>query len=151
MLPNRTIHLLHVEDVESQRLLLAHHLKAIDGFHFEIRYADSEESAVKAFADHVPDFVILDYHLKQGDGLSCLKQLRARDRIVPIIAISGNATPQITANLLEAGADDYISKRELTPHLLARSIVDILARTDAWRLRYRHHLANETPASSTRI
>jgi DNA-binding response OmpR family regulator len=81
------------------------------------------------------EFVILDYRLRQGNGLHCLKELRRRDQIVPIIAISGFATPEIADDLLQAGADDYITKRELTGGELAHRVRAAVARADASRER----------------
>jgi two-component system, NarL family, sensor histidine kinase UhpB len=131
----RTIKLLHVEDELSQRHLFAHHLNAMDDFNFEILYADAEATALESFATGGVEFVILDYHLRQGNGLHCLEQLRHRDAIVPIIAISGVATAEIAADLVQGGADDYIGKRDLTSSGLARKMRDALARVDAWRQR----------------
>jgi DNA-binding response OmpR family regulator len=135
---SRTIKLLHVEDEISQRRLFAHHLAAINDFHFEILYADAEESALDLFDSGGVELVILDYHLQQGNGLNCLEELRRRDQIVPIIAISGIATDEIAAALVQAGADDYLCKRDLTSGVLDRSMLAALARADAWRKRDVH-------------
>ena len=131
----RTIKILHVEDEESQRLLFAHHLRAMDDLRFEIHYADTEDAALDVFRTGGVVFVILDYQLRHGDGLHCLEELRRRDAVVPIIAVSGVATAEIAADLVQAGADDYISKRDLTSGVLARRLRDALGRSDAWRQR----------------
>jgi DNA-binding response OmpR family regulator len=136
---SRTIKLLHVEDEISQRRLFAHHLKVINDFHFEILYADAEQSALDAFDSGGVELVILDYYLRQGNGLHCLEALRRRDQIVPIIAISGLATAAIAADLLQAGADDYIGKHDLKSGVLARILREALARADAWRKRDVRH------------
>jgi DNA-binding response OmpR family regulator len=132
---SRIIKLLHVEDEVSQRRLLEHHLKAINEFQFETLYADTEESALDGFDHGGVELVILDYHLREGNGLHCLNELRRRDQIVPIIAISGVATAEIAADLLQAGADDYIGKRDLTSEILARILREALVRADVWRKR----------------
>ena len=81
------------------------------------------------------DCVILDYQLKNGNGLNCVRELRRCDPVVPIIAGSGIATPEIASELLEAGADDYIEKQNLTSDVLARSMRDTLVRAHACRQR----------------
>ena len=111
---SRTIKILHVEDEESQRRLFAHHLRSMDDFQFEIHYADAEEDALAVFESGGVEFVILDYNLREGNGLHCLRELRYPDQVVPIIAISGVATAEIATDLITAGADDYISKQDLT-------------------------------------
>ncbi len=131
----RTIQLLHVEDDSFQQALLARYLQRIPGFHFAITCAQSEDEAVEVFRSRPMDFVVLDYHLHKGDGLSCLRTLRLHDSVVPIVAVSGQASEEIAAQLLESGADDYISKKDLQGDELVRSISLALARSDAWRRR----------------
>jgi CheY-like chemotaxis protein len=125
--------LLHVEDDRTQRVLIAHHLGTMREFAFMVAAAESEDEALRQFGEGGVEFVILDYHLTQGDGLSCLHKLRQRDPIVPIVAISGEAAPEIAAELVQAGADDYISKDELTSKHLSQSVRAALARADAFR------------------
>jgi two-component system cell cycle response regulator len=131
----RTVKILHVEDEEAQRLILAHHLKTIESLRFDVYYADAEQAAIDLFRRGGMDFVILDYNLRQGDGLHTLEQIRLIDPIVPIIAISGQATEEIAADLVQAGADDYIRKQDLDSTLLSRSLKSALERADAWRRR----------------
>jgi DNA-binding response OmpR family regulator len=136
---SRIIKVLHVEDELSQRLVLAHHLTAIKDLQFKILYANAEQAALETFDSGDIDFVIVDYHLSQGNGLHCLEELRRRDQVVPIIAVSGVATEEIAAELLQAGADDYIGKRDLTSGQLATSLRHALARADACRRRDAGH------------
>ncbi|RUL82325.1 response regulator [Tautonia sociabilis] len=131
----QTIRLLHVEDDGMQRALVRHHLAAIDELQFDIRYAESEEDALELFEQGGADLVVLDYQLRRGNGLSCLRALRLSDPIVPVIAVSGVATPEIASELLQAGADDYISKEELTSSLLVASMRTSLIRASACRQR----------------
>ncbi len=138
-MPPRAINILHVEDEDSQRRLFAHHLRTLNEFQFEIVYADSEEIALEIFRSAPINFVILDYNLRQGIGLHCLQLIREHDPIVPIIAISGAASDEIAADLVQAGADDYISKRDLTSGLLADRMRDALKRADTWRERHINH------------
>lgn len=130
----RSIRLLHVEDDAIQRRLLEVHLKKLADLCFEIAPAESEDEALKRITDGF-DLVLLDYHLKQGNGLNLLKRLRDLEPHLPIVAISGVATPEIAAELLEAGADDYFSKEGLEPEVFGRSLRSALARADAWKAR----------------
>jgi DNA-binding response OmpR family regulator len=124
---------LHIEDDQIQRLRLAHHLADMKEFHFAITCVESEDSAVEAFRQAGADLVILDYQLSQGNGLSCLHQLRRQDATVPVVAVSGAASAEVAAKLLQAGADEYLSKHDLDADILARSVRHLLARTEALR------------------
>jgi CheY-like chemotaxis protein len=133
----RTVRVLHVEDSATQQFFLASLLKGLPEYRWAITTAPSEEAAVAVFTPGGTDFVFLDYQLAQGNGLSCLRQLRRRDALVPILAVSAVAPPEIAAELLHAGADGFIKKQELNRELLARTIPELLARTDQLRLRSR--------------
>jgi len=130
----RPVRLLHVEDDAIQRKLVAAHLSKLGEYRFTVAHADGEEDAVARFRGGC-DCVLLDYNLAEGDGLNCLRRLRALEPVTPIIAVSGVATPQIAADLLEAGADDYLPKSGLGTDSLGKSLKAALARADAFRHR----------------
>lgn len=132
---DRTVNLLHVEDDALQRRLIEAHLAELQGLKFQIAAAASEDEAVAAFTRQPFEFVLLDYQLEQGNGLSCLQQIRRKDEVVPIVAISGVASPAIAAELLRAGADDFLGKENLTTDALNTSIRAALARADGFRRR----------------
>jgi DNA-binding response OmpR family regulator len=128
---------LHVEDDRIQRALIVHYLAMPDEHKYLVTGVESEDQAVDTFRRGGVDLVILVYQLAQGDGLNCLRQLRRLDAIVPVIAVSGMATPAIAAELIEAGADDYLSKQSMDRQILAESIEIALARAQGIRARVR--------------
>ncbi len=132
----KTMMLLHVEDDPIQQVLIAHQLASMREYCFDITVAISEDSAVGQFTSGSFDLVILDYHLTQGDGVSCLRRLRDLDRIVPIIAVSGAATDEIAAVLISVGADDYLSKQTLESRILWQAVRNALTRAQAFRSRF---------------
>src|ERR1700730_6696294 len=78
----RNVKLLHVEDELIQRRLIAHHLRALPEFAFEIVAVESESLAMEAFQQTRFELVILDYQLTQGNGLHLLGRLRRLDPMV---------------------------------------------------------------------
>jgi pilus assembly protein CpaE len=133
--PVRTVRVLHIEDDLVQQQAMALHLSAIREFHCTITTATSETGAIELFRKQPFDVVLLDYHLAQGNGLGCLRQLRARDPLVPVIVVSGLASPQLAAELLDAGADDFLSKHNLSSESLGPLLSAALARADACKQR----------------
>jgi two-component system response regulator RegX3 len=130
------------EDDHFQHRLLAHLLGALDEFGFEITCAESEREGLEVFDRQGADLIVIDYRLPEGDGLHCLKELRRRDAKVPIIAISGVASLKIAKELVECGADDYLNKKDLSGRALAKSVRDVVSRSDAWKkMAYRYRLA----------
>jgi CheY-like chemotaxis protein len=130
----RTVRLLHVEDQLIHQRMLAFHLNAISEIHFEIMTAPDEASALREFGRGT-DIVVLDYNLAEGNGLQVLLQIRQRDPIVPVVALSGSATAEVAAELVRAGADDFIAKDDLAGGKLQKAVRSALHRADAVRKR----------------
>lgn len=125
----RPIKLLHVEDNAMHRRMLLNFLKGMSEFAFDTSFAESENAAVELFEKGGFDFIILDYQLEEGNGLSCLKKMRKIDPVVPIVALSGTASEEVAAELIAARADDYLSKSDLNKEVLEKSIRDALVRS----------------------
>ena len=126
---------LHVDDDRIQRSLMAYYLDAVKEQRFMVTGVETEEQAIDLFRRGGIDLVILDYQLVQGDGLHCLRQLRRIDPLVPVIAVSGIATPEIAARLIGAGADDYLDKQSINKLVLVESVLSALTRARAMRNR----------------
>jgi CheY-like chemotaxis protein len=131
----RAVRVLHVEDDPVTQQAIRLHLSAIREFAFQVSSAVSEAEATEAFGRQPFDVVLLDYHLAQGNGLNCLRQLRAIDPMVPVLVISSVAQPHVAAELLAAGADDFLSKENVTGPSLVRSLSAAVARADAIKQR----------------
>lgn len=135
----RTLRVLLIEDEPSEQLLVQEILAGIEQFQFNILAVPGEEQAIAQFSSEI-DLVILDYNLTDGNGLSCLRRLRQLQAQTPIVALSGTATPQIAAELLGNGADDYFSKLGLDPDQFRQGVCDAIARANAWKQRRSQHL-----------
>ena len=76
------------------------------------------------YASHVPDLVILDLGLPDGDGLEFLAGVR-RDALTPIIVLSARSDESDKVNALDAGANDYVTKPFGSAELMARVRSDL--------------------------
>ncbi|MFT3859124.1 MAG: response regulator [Aquabacterium sp.] len=81
--------------------------------------ADGLAQLHHAQGEHHIDMVLLDLGLPDGDGLSVLTQLRRRASL-PVIVISARHDEAGKIHLLDAGADDYLTKPFSIGELLAR-------------------------------
>jgi diguanylate cyclase (GGDEF)-like protein len=68
------------------------------------------------------DAVLLDLSLPDGYGLSTLRQIQAASPTIPIIVLSGVSDQALALQAVQNGAQDYLSKGQGQPELLARSI-----------------------------
>ncbi len=108
--------LLVVEDDDGLRQTLADALGTICA---RVMQASTLAEATRICADEEPDLVLLDLGLPDGDGSELLHRLREATA-VPIIVLSGREDEEQKIQLLDAGADDFVSKPCSAAELIAR-------------------------------
>lgn len=87
------------------------------GYHTIV--ATSCSSAKSLYSSYLPDLIILDLGLPDGDGTSVLDFVR-KDSLTPIIVLSARTSESDKINALDRGANDYITKPFGSGELLAR-------------------------------
>jgi len=117
----KKIKILVIDDEPQLRKLLKLSLEAND---YEVVLAENGKSGVQLTASVKPDLVLLDLNLPDSDGINILREIREWSS-VQIIILSVRNSEQDKINLLDAGADDYITKPFHTGELLARIRVAI--------------------------
>jgi len=75
--------------------------------------------ALRRFREEDPDVVLLDLAMAGLDGAEVCREIR-REATTPIIVVTGESDGLISAELLDAGADDYVRKPFRGEELLAR-------------------------------
>lgn len=76
------------------------------------------------------DILLLDYQMKDLNGLEVLQELRMKSKSVPTIMISAHGTPEIVARARILGAFDFFEK-PVDLSLLVNRIKDIAERGKA--------------------
>ena len=108
--------LLLIEDDEHVALVLAEAF-ASDGHETAIRYTGEDGLAYLTRAR--PDAVVLDVRLPRLDGVAVLRQIRATDPTLPVIIMTGLATPGEIAEVRRLGVTEIIEKPEVLRHFSA--------------------------------
>jgi two-component system KDP operon response regulator KdpE len=89
------------------------------GEQYEVVEARSGETALARFREFLPDLVLLDLNMPGMGGLETCREIRETSE-VPIIILTVRQEEQRKIELLDAGADDYITKPFSKKELLAR-------------------------------
>jgi two-component system, OmpR family, KDP operon response regulator KdpE len=110
------VKVLLVEDDRELRALLQSSL-ALEGF--QVRSAASLSEARALLEHDGPELLILDLGLPDGDGATLVREVR-RSSALPILVVSARHLEAQKVALLDAGADDYLSKPFGIAELLAR-------------------------------
>jgi len=112
---NTTLKILVVDDERPIRRFLSASL----GNRYQVLEAENGNQAIQLAALHHPDVIILDLGLPDIDGADVTRHLREWSQ-VPIIVVSVRDSEQEKVAVLDAGADDYLTKPFGMSELLAR-------------------------------
>lgn len=82
--------------------------------------AESWTEGQKALSSGIPDVLILDLMLPDGDGVDICRALRTQYPVLPIIMLTAKDKISDKVIGLESGADDYVVKPFETLELIAR-------------------------------
>ena len=119
----KPIQLLLVEDNPADARLLRELLKEITTAQLEITQVNRLSEALAKLRAGGFDVVLTDLSLPDSHGLSAFLELRNAAPMVPIIVLSGVDDETLAINAVREGAQDYLVKNRIDPHLLVRSRV----------------------------
>lgn len=105
--------------VEDDREIRAMMQSALSVEGFEVHTAVSLSEARALLQHQPPDIVLLDLGLPDGDGAQLVRELR-KQHSTPVIVVSARHQEAQKIALLDAGADDYLTKPFSVAELLAR-------------------------------
>jgi DNA-binding response OmpR family regulator len=128
MMPPTMNRILLVEDHDHMRELVARELQHA-GIAADAVGRVSEAEACLAQVRY--GALVLDRGLPEGDALSWLRRLRARQVLVPCLLLTARDALHDRVDGLEAGADDYLAKPFERDELVAR-VRALLRRQQAW-------------------
>jgi len=101
--------ILVIDDNPDIRFLICNILKEQN---FEVRSAANYDQAVLEINKRLPDLAIIDIKLDKPDkdGIDLLKLVTKKNKLTPVIMISGHATVQIAVEAIRLGAYEFIEK-----------------------------------------
>ena len=134
-----SLRVLVVEDDREIRTLVQSAL-AVEGFEVQTAVTLSEATALVQHSP--PDLIVLDLGLPDGEGLQLVREVR-RQSSVPIIVVSARHQEEQKIVLLDAGADDYLTKPFSVAELLARMRVALRHRGTALAAAVTEHVLDD--------
>lgn len=111
-----SLRILVVEDDREIRAMMQSAL-SVEGFDVQTAVSLSEARALLTHA--LPDVLVLDLGLPDGDGVELVQEVRKRHAL-PILIVSARHQEAQKIQMLDAGADDYLVKPFSVAELLAR-------------------------------
>ncbi|MGZ4791634.1 MAG: response regulator, partial [Ilumatobacteraceae bacterium] len=112
------IRLMLVDDQEMVAETLGRVLQLEDDIDV-IATANSVAAGIAAAAAHLPDVILMDYRLPDGDGISAAARIRTAHPSIRIVLLTGSDDPDALRRAVDAGCLGYLDK--------SRSIDDLVA------------------------
>jgi signal transduction histidine kinase len=97
------------EDAELEQRVLSR-----AGVAFEAFTVDDRAAFLHALETFKPDLIIADYNLPDIDGLTAIRLVRERDEELPILLVTGALDDEAAAEVVKAGAYDYLRKDRMS-------------------------------------
>ncbi len=129
--------LLVVDDEESVRFAIADFLGA-DGY--KVTEAGSLREARFEIRREIPEVLVLDYRLPDGDSLDLVAELSGSIPELPIVMLTGHGSIDLAVRAIKLGAEQFLTKPVELPAL------EILVRRLIETRRQRRRLATVRPA-----
>ena len=117
--------ILIVDDEPRIRDLIREHLQHAG---FTCLEAGDGTAALSTLAGESVDLVILDIMMPFMDGMTCLREMRTRKILTPVIILTARSEEYDKLAGLEGGADDYVVK-PFSPRELVARVKAVLGRT----------------------
>jgi len=106
--------------VEDERKVASFIQRGLEAEAHQVDVAHDGETGLTRALDGQYDLLVLDVMLPGRDGLSVLRELRARRRQLPVLLLTARAGVTDKVAGLDGGADDYLTKPFEVAELLAR-------------------------------
>lgn len=82
----------------------------LEGEGFDVKLCKDGELALKAFQNSVFDLCLLDVMMPKLDGFSLAKEMKIKDKKIPVIFITARSLKEDKLKGYDLGADDYVTK-----------------------------------------
>jgi sigma-B regulation protein RsbU (phosphoserine phosphatase) len=113
--------LLLVDDDGVDREALRRALLRVDE-PLRVLQAETAAEALEIIGREPVDCALVDFHLPDRDGTSLIRDLRERAPACAIVAVTGQNDLQTAAELVKAGAAEYLPKSALSPDRLGAAL-----------------------------
>ena len=127
----RPIQLILLEGNPADADLIREYLRADETLKFEVHQVSSLAAALASLAQHTPDVILTDLGLPDSQGLNTFTQLHEAAPQVPIVVLTRLNDRQQAALAVKAGAQDYLTKDDVTSSFLQRAIRYAIERKQA--------------------
>ncbi|MBI5020038.1 MAG: heavy metal response regulator transcription factor [Ignavibacteriales bacterium] len=106
--------------IEDEKKVAKFIQQGLEEEHYTVDVTHDGESGSKLAQNGNYDLLVLDILLPKKDGITILKEIRAKKNMTPVIMLTAKTSIEDRVEGLDSGADDYLTKPFAFAELLAR-------------------------------
>ncbi len=119
---SHSVRVLLIDDDEDDYIMVRDLLSDISSRAFILKWISDYGAAADAILSGEFDVCLLDYRLKERTGLELMQEVVSRGAMTPIVFLTGQGGYDLDLEAMGKGAADWLTKGQLSPTLLERSI-----------------------------
>jgi two-component system cell cycle sensor histidine kinase/response regulator CckA len=132
------IRVLLIDDEEPQFIFLQHMLEGVAPGAYDVRWASNYADGLRRLAEGAVDVALVDYRLGASSGIDLIGEAAQKVRgEIPLIMLTGHGDRRLDLEAMESGAAEYLSKADLTPELLDRTLRYAVRQAHSYRMMRR--------------
>jgi len=122
---------------------LTDYLQKMLSIHFEVYIQNELAGALHLLADNLPDLVLCDIVMEEGNGIEFCRQIKndPAKKHIPIILLTASHNSETKLEGIQSGADDYITKPFDIEVLIAKIQTVLKSRNDL-KDYFFHHITD---------
>lgn len=87
---------------------------------YDVVWVQNGQSAIDAFSSQIFDFCIFEMTLPIKDGITIVKEIRSKNKYIPILFLSARVSEKDRISAFKAGCDDFVRKPYSMDEVLLR-------------------------------
>ena len=114
---SEAIKILLAEDEPALGQIIKESLETRD---FEVLFCENGEIALRTYLNEKPELLVLDVMMPKKDGFTLAKEIRERDKYIPIIFLTAKSQTKDVIEGFGHGGNDYLKKPFSMEELIVR-------------------------------
>ncbi len=119
---HQKLKILLVEDSCAEANLIEELLRKKNVSRFTMRHVNRASEAQEVLKKETFNVILLELSLPDSQGIETIEKVKKCSQNIPIVVLTARSDEEFAVQCIQAGAQDYLLKRQLDSHLLIRSI-----------------------------
>ncbi len=124
----RAYRVLHIDDDLIERKIISRFLQMSEYYLFEVSSAVSLNEGMTILYRNQFDVVLLDMGLPDSYGIDTFLNIKSHFPHIPVIILTGQNEEDLGLSVIQSGAQDYLSKEQVTADFLVKTIIFAIER-----------------------